>query len=334
MSEDTLGFAPTEIDTAVESFIADTKEEFRYEDPTETAVPVEAAPEVPVTPEAPVVPSALTEVKPEDRGLERLIAREMELRERETAFGREKAEVEAYRTRIKELEACAIPEDFHNKIKLSPSETLRSIGLDPDEIVRTALAEKLGDKAPPEVRDLMEKTRLRREMEALKAQVMEGERRQAAQAYYTQVANGAREYLGKAEEISKHSPTVAHVAKSNPDRVYQEVMEEITRDAQVRAAREPNGNVMSYDDAVKRVESRWSAMKSLLIPQGPNPVDASTPQVAETKQNVAKETPKSPPSTIKPPEKPLAPWLQATKSEEDAIRAAIDEWRRAESIKP
>lgn len=320
--------ATSEIDTAVNEFIASAQAEFG--EPEVTPEVVEAAPEVPAAPETP----APAPVLPDERGFERLIARELELRERETAFSREKAEVEAYRNRIRELEARAVPEDFYDKIKLSPNETLRSMGIDPDEVVRTALAEKLGDKAPPEVRELLEKTRLRREMEALKAQVQEAERRQAAQAYYNQVANGARDFLGKGEELSKHAPTVATVAKANPDRVHQEIMEEITRDASVRAAREPNGNVMSYEDAAARVEARWSAMKSLLGVSVASPeTPASTPLVADTKQNVAKETPKSPPSTIKPPEKPLAPWLQASKSEEDAIRAAIDEWKRAEAAK-
>lgn len=324
---------PTEIDTAMADFISEAQKEFAY-DPEDHAAPVSPSPEAleapapaPAGEETKVAEAVIPAPAPEDRGLERLIAREMELRERETAFSREKAEMEAVRARVRELESKQVPEDILTQIKLSPNEGLRRLGLDPDEIVRNALAEKLGDKAPPEVRELLEKTKLRREMESLRAQVMEAERRQAAQAYYNQVANGAREYLVKGEEISKHAPTVAQVVKHNPDRVHQEIMEEITRDAQVRASREPNGNVMSYEDAAKRVEARWSAMKSLFAPE--SPAVASTP--APTMQNVAKETPKPPPSQIKPPEKPLAPWLQTSKSEEDAIRAAIDEWRRAES---
>jgi hypothetical protein len=333
MSLDNL--EPTAIDTAMTDFIAETQKEFQDSFLAEEALEAPAPQDQGTVTAEPVLTPEAPKEGPTDRGLERLIAREMELRERENALSREKAEVEAYRARFKELEARALPEDYINQIKLSPSEGLRRLGLDPDEIVRNALAEKLGDKAPPEMRELLEKTRLRREMEALKAQVQEGERRQAAQTYFNQVANGARDFLGKSEEISKDAPTVAHVAKNNPDRAYQEIMEEIVRDAQVRATREPNGDVMSYAEAAKRVEARWSAMKSLLVPVTPesNPGAASMTQVADTKQNVAKETPKSPPSTIKPPERPLAPWLQTSKSEEDAIRAAIDEWRRAESVK-
>lgn len=320
-------FAPSELDNAVTEFISTVQTEYNDEPAVEASVaPSQPAPETPVLP----APEAVkTPQEPAERGLERLVAREVELRERETRVSGTEKEVEALRTRLRELEPRAFSEELLNKIKLSPQDGLRAIGLDPDEIIRTALAEKIGDRADPQTRELLERTRLRKEMESLKAQVQEAERRTAAQAYFNQVANGARGFLSQESEVSKHAPIVAQVARVNPDRVYQEIMEEITRDAAVRSRQEPNGDVIPYSEAAKRVEARWGAMKALLAEplakvESPN---ASMP-TPETKQNVTKS-----PSTIKPPDRPLAPWLQRVPDEETAIRDAVAEWRRAETQK-
>lgn len=318
----------TEIDTAMESFISEAQKEF--------AEPlIEEAPVTPVEPTQEATgeqENTATPVPPQDpteRGIERLVSREMELREREARLTSAEKEMETLRSRLRELEPRAVTEDLLNQIKLSPSQGLRALGLDPDEVVRAALVEKLGDKAnDPELKEMMEKTRMRREFESLKAQVQMAERQRAAQEYYSKVASGANEYVRNHDGLSKHAPTVATVAKSNPDHVFQEIMEEITRDANVRAAREPNGDVISYEEAASRVEKRWAAMKNLLSPV----IQASTPA---PKTSVEAKTPAvSPPSTIKPPERPLAPWLQRKTTEEEAIRLAISEWQRAEGQKP
>lgn len=325
-------FAPTEIDNQVSSLISEIANE-------QAAQVIAGEPSTPAAePTAtPAEPTAETP-KPEDRGLERLVAREVELRERESKINAAQTEMEALRARLRELEPRAITQETIDRIKLSPQEGLRSIGIDPDELVRAALVEKLGDRAnTPEIQDMLEKTRLRKEMDALRTKVVEAERRQAAQAYYNTVATGARDYTSNPDGLSKHAPTVATVAKSNPDRVFQEIMEEISRDAASRAAREPNGDVISYEEAARRVESRWSAMKSLLLagvsPPGAPEVapKASTPQ--PTTPVGAPQNTKTPPATIKPPERPLAPWLQSSKDEEEAIKEAMLEWQRAETAR-
>lgn len=332
-------FAPTALDTEVNDFIASAQKEFAIAESEpeggESApgvAPVELVPETPAG--GPPPNAEVPAVEPGERGLERVVARELELRERESKVSGAEKEIETLRSRLRELEPRALSPELLDKIKLSPADGLRALGLDPDEVIRTALMEKIGDKADPAMREMMERTRLQKEMLALKAQVNEAERRQAAQAYYNQVANGAREFTGKHEEIGKNAPTVATVAKTNPDRVYQEIMEEITRDAAVRSRQEPGGDVISYAEASKRVEARWSAMKKLLVGESAGaPVQSASTSIPETKQNEANSPAKSPPTTIKPPEKPLAPWLRTSKNEEDAIRVAIAEWTRAESHK-
>lgn len=327
---------PNELDTAMSAFIKETQAEFAAAAPAD---PVEEAP-APETPAEPVVPTELAIAAEEpavERGLERLVAREVELRERETRLAGAQKEMEALHARIRDLESRALSPELLDKIKWSPQEGLKALGLDPDEVVKAALVEKMGDKAnDPETRALLERSKMRKEMEQLRAQVLESERKQAAQAYFATVQNGAVEFTRKLDGLSKETPTVSAIAKNNPERVFQEIMEEITRDAASRAAREPGGDIISYEEAAKRVEQRWSAMKALFggpLP-GETPKPAPNAGMPTPKTNVeAKPDVKSPPSTIKPPEKPLAPWQQRDVDADEGIRAAIAEWRRAESLK-
>lgn len=327
-------FAPTAIDQEVNSFIADIAKEFVPEEEVAPEPASQAKLEAPPTPGE----TQNSVEDPTERGLERLVAREVGLREREKDAETAKREVEALRARLSELEPRALTPELLDKIKLSPQDGLRAIGLDPDEIVRTALMEKLGDRAnTPEMRDMMEKVRLRKEMEALKAQVQEAERRNAAQAYHAQVTAGAQQYVKDVDGLSKHAPTVATVAKTNPDRVFSEIMEEITRDAAFRASREPNGDIISFQEAAQRVDKRWSAMKALLgadltAPSEVNPGKPASIEPPKTNSE-AKIQPKTPPTTIKPPERPLAPWLQTSYDDEEALREAMLEWKRLESTR-
>lgn len=326
-------FAKTEIDTAMDAFIEEAKVEF---------APEPSAPEPISEPTEPtgesLAPAPTPEVPQEDenaavsRGLERLVAREVELRAREDRLKGAESEVEALRARVRELEPLALSPDLLAQIKLSPTSGLRTLGLDPDEVIRTALMEKIGDKATPEMRDMLERNSTKRELAQLRAQIQEAERARAAQAYFDRIAAGAQDHVRNLDGLSKHAPTVAHVAKSDPGRVFSEIMEEIQRDAQVRAKTEPHADVISYEEASKRVEARWGALKAMLgAGVVVDPSNASTP--ANKTVEAAVQKPNSPPNTVKPPERPLAPWLQGSKSEEDGLRAAIDEWRRAESAR-
>lgn len=322
---------PTDLDVAVKDFIAETQKEFETLPDEEPQIDVAPSQEV-TTEQVNTVPAQTPVTDPAERGLERLVAREVELRERESAFERRMAEVEAMQRRINDLEARALSDETLSQIRVNPREGLGKIGLDADELVRTTLVERLGDKAnDPEIKALMEQNRMRREMEALKAQIQQSERQRAAQEYYSRIASGANEFVRNQDGLGKHAPTVAAVAKTAPDRVYSEIMEEITRDAAMRAQREPNGDVITYEEAAKRVEKRWADLKTLFVVPSQAPAAPASMSTPETKQNMAKDNVRTPPSTIKPPEKPLAPWLQRTESEDEALRLAIAEFRRAES---
>lgn len=319
----------TTLDADVSTFITDLEAEYRAEAVATPAEPVAETPgptadTPPPEPEAPAV----------ERGLERLVTREVELRTREDKVAGAEKEVAALRARLSELETRAISPDVLDKIRISPAEGLRALGLDPDEIVRTALMEKIGDKATPEMREMLEKSQIRRELSALKAEMQAAQYQRTSQELYIKVSNGANQFVQNNEGISKHAPTVAAVAKSNPDRVYQEIMGEITMDAQVRSAKGDPGDLLSYEEAAKRVETRWSSMKAL-FGAGIPPVTTSSSEAStsppKTSVSPAVASPKPSPTTIKPPEKPIAPWLQRQADEEDAVQAAILEWKRSES---
>lgn len=324
-------YEPNEIDTAMKSFIAETEAEFAAapDAPTSEAPVAEATPEQPVISGEPQPNTVETPADPSERGLERLVAREVELRERENRLAGTEKEMEALRTYVRDLEARAFSPELLDKIKLSPTEGLKALGLDPDEVVRQALVEKLGDKAnTPEMREVLERTRIRKEMESMREQIRQNEYARAAQDYFNKIASGASTYVRDTDGLAKHAPVVASVAKSNPERVYQEIMEEITRDATARRAQDPHGDPITYEEASKRVETRWNAMRALL--GTPNPAaPASTPK--PNTPVVAKPDVKTPPVTAKPPEKPIAPWLQRNTSDEEAINAAILAYKQSES---
>lgn len=329
-------FVKSEIDTAMDSFIKEAAVEFA---PPDDFAPVPETPSAdPASPAAYLAPTPEATKAPEGedaavtRGLERLVAREVELRTREDRLKGSESEVEALRARVRELEPLALSPDLLAQIKLSPTSALRALGLDPDEVVRTALMEKIGDKATPEMKEMLERTQTKRELAQLRAQIQEAERARAAQAYFDRVAAGAQDHVRNLEGLSKHAPTVAHVAKSDPGRVFQEIMEEIQKDAQTRSRTEPNGDVIGYEEAAKRVESRWGALKSMLG-ASVTPEIPSNASMSATKTVEAAVQKPNPPNTVKPPERPLAPWLQSSKTEDEGLRAAIDEWRRAESAR-
>ncbi len=312
---------PSELDTAANDFIKELAAEYKAEPPAVEEAPVATAPppqENTVTPppEAP---------KPEDRGMERLVEREVALRTRESELSAREQRAQAMEERVKQLEAKAIPDDLINRFEYSPEEALTAMGLDPEQVVRQVIANRLGDKADPSVKHTIDNAKIKREINELKARLHEQQRAAAAQAFVAEVQAGAREYVNKG--IGENVPTVAAVAKVNPGRVYQEIMEEISRDAGTRAAKDPSGDVLSFPEAAKRVEARWAEFKALVTPANPVPTPASTTSPAAIVPGAKA------PSVIKPSDRPIAPWLQRGDLEEDGIKAAMAEFNRSEGTR-
>jgi hypothetical protein len=315
---------PSELDEAASAFIKEYAATPQDEAPDEVAPPVIEAKDETV---APVTPGTAAPNTVEDpRGLERLVEREVALRERDTAIAAREA-------RMAELEARAakaLPDDILSKLEYSPEETLKAMGVDPEQLVRQVIANRLGDQADPSVKQTIESAKVRKEINELRATLAEQQRRAAAGAFVAQVEAGAREYVMKG--VGENVPTVTAVAKANPDRVYREIMEEIAKDAQSRAAKDPNGDVLPYAEAAKRVEARWAEFKAILSP-APAPAGNPTTTASTSNSTAIASGAKTTSTTVKSPDRPIAPWLQKGQEEENGIKAAIAEYNRVEAAR-
>lgn len=334
VEEVVLDNGPSAADLEAEAAIAAIGEEFApiiAAEGDENGEPV-ADPETPELEAEANAPQPEPEDKPaDDRGMERLVAREVELRAKEDAIKAREAKVSEYESRIKELEGrvAALPSDFVEQLATTPTAALKAAGHDPDQVMRLYLAEKLiaqGKPVPAELQSMIDKAEQKATVKRLEAQIAYNEQMRAAEAYFAKVDAGARQYVTKG--ISKDAPTVAEVAKANPDRVYNEILDEIARDAANRAGKD-SGDVISYDEAAKRVEARWAEMRKLF---GPAPA-ASTPAAEKKSTQVApKGASVTPPKT---PGKPLT--IPKAKSEDDllneAISAGVSEFQRSETAR-
>lgn len=281
--------------------------------------------------EKPVEPEAPAEAEQDDpavaRGLDRIVAREVALQAKESAFQAQAAKYAAMEQELATLRTQMPAKDVQERLTHSPSEVLKSLGHNPEEIVRVMIAEQLkaaGKPVPPELEKELEKAETKRqnaaharELQELRDQIAQSKRAEESAAFFNSVALGAREYVKTVD--SKALPTLAGIVAANPDRAHQEIMEEILTDARTRAAADPNGQPMTYQEAAKRVEARLTELKSLFGP-------ASTP----TKQ--ANGKPNTPPQP-KPPVRPLKPWEKRGQDlEAEGIKEAEREFFRQEAI--
>jgi hypothetical protein len=278
----------------------------------------------------------------DDRSISRLVQREVELRTKEEAFkAREAAvaQVEQENTQLRQqladLEA-RIPNDFIDQLRVNPWETLEQVGYDPEHIVRVVLAQKLtkqGKDIPKELRDDIRAAENDFKQRQLDKRQVELEQKITAQRFVEKVETEARQYIRAMSELkpefSKDAPTVAKVAKADPERVYAEIMDEIGRDASARR-REPGAQLISYAEAARRLEKRWGDMRKLLSSDSPE--DAST-TAAKTPER-AQQTGASPAGkpANKTAVKPLIPQQSKTQEEleQEGIDAALAEFKRVE----
>lgn len=323
---------PTELDKAANDYISEVSKEFNATELAPDAAGTETAAadgagvagenqNPPADPPAATTPPPET---PEDRGVARLVEREVALRTREAELSNREARIAQLEGQLAELERLKSRQIDPALWETDPDEALKAEGKDPDLIVRQIIAKRMGKTDDPQVRQVLENTKVNRRIAELERQLAEKERAQAARDFVLKVENGAREHVHKG--IGADAPTVAAISKADPERVYREIMEEISRDAAVKA-RGGGGDVMSYADAVKRVEERWSVLRTHLTPaQTP----AATPNASTTPEARNGATRKDPPTPTKPPDRPLAPWLQRSNDEDEGLKAGIAEFMRLE----
>lgn len=279
----------------------------------------------------------------ESVGMERLVAREVALLQREETLKAREKQWAAMEAKLAELEGKRLPDNFSDQFETEPDAALERLGIDPEQAIRRIIARKLearGQEVPEklraEIRQAEKDSKYLRELQDIKSQLAQERAARDARAFFDQVSQGAKEYVTTG--VSEF-PTVAAVARTNPDAVHSEIMEVISRDAQEKAARDPNAPLLSYAEATKRVESRWAGLRNLLglpassvTPEG-KPA-ASTPP-AKTPEASGK--PNNPPQTkttpiVQPPDKPLAPWLQKPETDDEGLKAALMEYRRVEKL--
>jgi hypothetical protein len=285
---------------------------------SEPEVPAEGEPQESVEP---VAPQEEVQDDPSvKRGLDRLVAREVEIQAKEAKANTLIAQAQAMMEKAKGFEGLKPVAELKEMITHSPSEVLKMLGADPQETIKLILAEQMGDKAPDNLKEAIKDATYRRKMADLERRLEEKTRSEQAVNYFNVVSQGAREYV---KQVGDSTPTVKLVAAANPDRVHSEIMEELQKDAQVRVTQDPNADLITYEEAAKRVEARWASIREVI---------QTNAQAATTNKTGAKTTPPA----AKSPSRPLAPWKSPTgkELENKGIEDAMKEFARLEAQKP
>lgn len=317
--------------------LSSLEQEFKYEEPVEEDPQADAqvAPEATKSPETAEKAPEGTPTKPEEKspteaGLERLVAREVEVRERERAL-------EAREAALKAREGKKDPtvEQLLQGIKIDPEGALKAVGVNVDHAVRLIIARRMGDKAPGELKQAIRDAEIDQELSNLKAHNTQLRAQAEAAAFYNQKVAEARQYV-TGDQLGKDVPGMSELAKESPDWVHEMVIEEITRDAQTRLARgDQSDGLMSPSDALRRIE-KW--LSPVLGKRTSSTNDTASQGTTSTSQQAATKT--TPPNSNQVPPKPpsaprpLLPWQ--TKDDGQAlldagIKEALMEYRRVES---
>jgi len=320
--------------------IAQIAAEFEAEAGAEDAGTAKAAADAPEGTEASAedaeatetVATEPTEESPaEDAGLERLVAREVALREKEAEFKAREAkftEIEKENAALKE-QVAKIPTDFIEEMRVRPWEALEAAGHDPDQVIRLCLAAKMtkeGKPLPAELSRAIKDAEAEYKQTSLEKRQAAFEQRVAAEAFAKKVESDALAYVKKG--ISKDAPTVASVAKANSERVYSEILDEVGRDAHARRG-EPGAQLISFDEAARRVEKRWAEMKALFGSEAASTtVDEKKSTPSTTEASKKQTTPKAAAAPKVPLTKPKAKTQKEL--EDEAVEAGLQEFKRAE----
>lgn len=304
------------------------EEPVRAENPDPDALP-DPADEPVDEPEAELVAAPVVEDdEPEEdpkmaRGIQRVVAREMAAKEREQAAEARERAAEAKIAELRSLQGLRSTKEIADMMDLDPIGAFKAMGKDPDTMLKLALAQQLGDSAPDALKEFARSAGEKREIASIRAELAAERQARASQEYFNTISMGAREYVTKTVGDSKALPTLSKAAKVDTQYVHDEIMEEIVKEARVRAATDPDGEPLTYEEAAKRVETRLARIAKLISVPGMNNAAA---------KNAQKPNPMPP--TTKPAAKPLAPWQQRTSSlEDDGFKAAMLEYERAEATR-
>ncbi len=286
----------------------------------EPEIPVEDEYSPPVDPEPDPEPEQEDEDPKLARGIQRVVQRELAAKAREEAAEARERAAEAKLTELRGLQGLKPVKDLQEMADYDVIGVFKALGKDPDTMIKMALAQQLGDSAPDSLKEFARGAGEKRESANIRAELAAERQARAAQEYFNTISAGAREYVTKVGD-SKALPTLSKAVKVDSQYVHDEIMEEIVKEARVRAAQDPDGEPLSYEEAAKRVETRLARIARLVSVQNSmNPATKNVPN-----------KPKTPPST-KPADKPLAPWQRRSSNlEEDGLQEALREYERMEA---
>jgi hypothetical protein len=305
-------------------------------DGSTTPPPASAAPPVEVPPPPPPAEDPAVA-----RGLEKLVAREVEIARREAQVTEFERLRPAYERELQSLrQQVSGLQGLREQLQSDPEAAIRALGGDPDVAVKLVLAGRMGEKAPPELRQALQEAKRDREIRELREQLQRQDQARAQADYWSQVGSGLDQFLGG--DLVQTAPTVAALRAVDPARARAETLAEIQRDAHERLARgeDPSAPILSYEEAAKRLEARysWARAQPTSAPTVP-PAPPAVAQPAASKQvpstsagNGSAVAVKQPAGTTPAPKapRPLMPWKSQSTSEleEAGIREALAEYRR------
>lgn len=251
----------------------------------------------------------------------RLLEREGQVRDRETALERRERELAAVQAKLEALAARG-PDlsDYRTRIQSDPLKAVEEVfGMDPEQVSRLIITAKLGDKAPPQLREAAQQYGLRKELSEIKRDLASRDFQVAVE----KVRTSAHEFAGSIKQGESTYPALAAVAAVDPKAVAEEVFLEIARDADARGVG-PGGQLMSREEAAKRVEARWDLFRKAFTPAAPAPAPAAPPS-PNAPPPPAKTAPQGSTATdTKTP--PPPPRRSYWGSDRDAeVQAALDE---------
>lgn len=240
----------------------------------------EAVKEYVVEPELPPEPEATVETETSEGG------------EGEAKVETPKADVDVdalVASKIKEVE------DRYGKLmanrvdlsQLDPDTYFEKTGQDKELFFKRELFARAKDGSPlkEQLKKDLSEYESKSEITKLRAEMAAKERAEESRKYIETYRNTARDYVTKLDE--KVAPTMSKFVKSNEsDWVIDELMSEVSRDAQERFAKGDSGDPLTPEQALKRLESKYARFAKVF---------AATPtpdkKVVKPKSDVIVKTP-------------------------------------------
>lgn len=318
-----------------DAFLTDTESTWQGDDEFEG---VEAEPD-PVTPDTQAAADdsdepAVTEKNDPavTRGLDRLVAKEIEVQRREESLRAREETVSRLEQEVESLRKKNFGvDDLTQMINLDPGEALTRLGVNPDHVINLYLAKRMGDKAPPELRQALQKAQEDKRFRELENKLAARDREAQYADHQRRTSEEVRAYVSG--DLNGIAPTVAARLKSKPERFEAALLEEIRLDAVERLTRgeAANGLVISAQEAARRLEKRLTDWLDGTPSTNPAAGKAAVTNATQGKNAGQGEAAKPPVKN----RRPLRPWQsqEDTDLEDAGIRAAVGEFRRSESAR-